>query len=87
MTIPHFHIPYAVPTVLLATALAFKLPTFLRAWRDPDVRATTLLLTWATACLVVITPVNIQRLNVLTGVPNIAAPWAYSFLTAPAPPA
>ncbi|CAL9519653.1 hypothetical protein SUDANB15_03800 [Streptomyces sp. enrichment culture] len=82
MTIPHFHIPYAVPTVLLATALAFKLPTFLRAWRDPDVRATTLLLTWATACLVVITPVNIQRLNVLTGVPNIAAPWAYSFLTA-----
>ncbi|MFJ2307388.1 MAB_1171c family putative transporter [Streptomyces sp. NPDC087787] len=79
---PHFHVPYLLPTALLAIALAFKTPTFLRAWRDPDVRATTLLLTWATAVLVVITPINIHRLNVLTGVPNIAAPWAYSFLTA-----
>ncbi|MEU6254243.1 MAB_1171c family putative transporter [Streptomyces sp. NPDC047043] len=82
MTALHFHIPYAVPTVLLATALVVKLPTFARAWRDPDVRATTLLLTFATAVLVVITPVNIRRLNELTGVPNIASPWAYSFLTA-----
>lgn len=79
---PHFHVPYLLPTALLAIALAFKTPTFLRAWRDPDVRATTLLLTWATAVLVVINPINIHRLNVLTGVPNIAAPWAYSFLTA-----
>lgn len=79
---PHFHVPYLLPTVLLAIALAFKAPTFFRAWRDPDVRATTLLLTWATAVLIVITPINIHRLNVLTGVPNIAAPWAYSFLTA-----
>ncbi|MGW1209461.1 MAB_1171c family putative transporter [Streptomyces sp. NPDC002499] len=78
----HFHIPYVVPTALLATALAFKFPTFVRAWRDPDVRATVLLLTWATAVLVVITPVNIERLNEYTGVPNIASPWAYSFLTA-----
>ncbi|MGA5121351.1 MAB_1171c family putative transporter [Streptomyces pseudogriseolus] len=79
---PSFHVPYVLPTVLLALALVLKLPTFLRASRDPDVRATTLLLTWATAVLVVITPVNIERLNVLTGIPNIAAPWAYSFLTA-----
>jgi hypothetical protein len=82
VTALHFHIPYAVPTALLATALLVKLPTFVRAWRDPDVRATTLLLTFATAVLVVITPVNIRRLNELTGVPNIASPWAYSFLTA-----
>lgn len=80
MTIPH--IPYWIPTALLATALAAKLSTFARAWRDPDVRATTVLLTSATAVLVVITPVNIERLNRLTGVPNIASPWAYSFLTA-----
>ncbi|MER6408390.1 MAB_1171c family putative transporter [Streptomyces viridosporus] len=79
---PSFHIPYILPTALLALALVLKFPTFLRASRDPDVRATTLLLTWATAVLVVITPVNIERLNVLTGIPNIAAPWAYSFLTA-----
>ncbi|MFF9819281.1 MAB_1171c family putative transporter [Streptomyces sp. NPDC014006] len=77
-----FHVPYAVPTVLLAVALLLKLPTFLRAWRDPEVLATTLLLFWATSALVVIIPVNIERLNELTGVPNIAAPWAYSFLTA-----
>ncbi|MEU5510375.1 MAB_1171c family putative transporter [Streptomyces fungicidicus] len=79
---PSFHVPYILPTALLALALVLKLPTLLRASRDPDVRATTLLLTWATAVLVVITPVNIERLNVLTGIPNIAAPWAYSFLTA-----
>ncbi|GAA2597620.1 MULTISPECIES: MAB_1171c family putative transporter [Streptomyces] len=79
---PHLHIPYAVPTALLLLALVLKFPTLARAWRDPDVRATALLLTFATAVLVVITPVNIDRLNRLTGVPNIASPWAYSFLTA-----
>ncbi|MFE9679324.1 DUF6545 domain-containing protein [Streptomyces sp. NPDC006259] len=50
--------------------------------RDPDVRATALLLLWAAAVIVVITPINIHRLNVWTGIPNLAAPWAYSFLTA-----
>ncbi|MFI8949700.1 MAB_1171c family putative transporter [Streptomyces sp. NPDC053750] len=79
---PQFHIPYAVPTALLLIALVLKLPTLVRAWRDPDIRATTFLLSCATAVLVVITPVNIERLNELTGVPNIASPWAYSFLTA-----
>ncbi|MGW8065209.1 MAB_1171c family putative transporter [Streptomyces ziwulingensis] len=79
---PPFHIPYAVPTALLLIALVLKFPTLVRAWRDPDVRATTLLLSFATAVLVFITPVNIERLNELTGVPNIASPWAYSFLTA-----
>ncbi|WP_369190194.1 MAB_1171c family putative transporter [Streptomyces sp. R08] len=78
----HFHIPYALPTACLAIALLLKLPTIVRAWRDPNVKATTLLLAFATAVLVVITPVNIERLNQLTGVPNIASPWAYSFLTA-----
>lgn len=79
---PDFQVPYILPTALLAIALAFKLHTFVRAWRDPDIRATTILLACATAVLVVITPANIHRLNVWTGVPNIAAPWAYSFLTA-----
>ncbi|MBT2421916.1 hypothetical protein J7F01_14925 [Streptomyces sp. ISL-22] len=79
---PYFHIPYILPTTLLAVALCLKFPTLIRAWRDPDIRATTILLTCATVVLVVITPVNIQRLNEVTGVPNIASPWAYSFLTA-----
>ncbi|MFE2335585.1 hypothetical protein [Streptomyces coelicoflavus] len=39
---PSFHIPYILPTALLAFALVLKLPTFLPASRDPDVRATTL---------------------------------------------
>ncbi|MPY47736.1 MAB_1171c family putative transporter [Streptomyces acidicola] len=76
------YVPYSVPAVLLALALFFKIPTFIRAWRNPEVRATTLLLVWATAAITVIIPVNIERLNEVTGVPNIAAPWAYSFLTA-----
>nr|WP_252980784.1 MAB_1171c family putative transporter [Streptomyces chartreusis] len=77
----HFHIPYIIPTTLLAVALLLKAPTFIRAWRDHDVRATTVLLTCATMVLVVITPVNIERLNQWTGVANMASPWAYSFLT------
>jgi hypothetical protein len=77
----YFHIPYAVPTSLLAIAVLLKLPTLVRAWHDPNVKATALLLSFATAVHIVILPANIERLNQLTGVPNIASPWAYSFLT------
>lgn len=77
----NLHLPYIVPTVLLAIALVLKAPTFLRASRDPDVRATVLLLACGTAVFVVITPDTIQALNVATGIPNIAAPMAYSLLT------
>ncbi|WP_228773853.1 MAB_1171c family putative transporter [Streptomyces sp. VN1] len=77
------HIPYIIPTLALSAALALRLPTLWRAGRrDPDVRATVLLLLWAAAVLVVITPVNIDRLNRWTGIANFSAPWAYSFLTA-----
>ncbi|MFC5220050.1 MAB_1171c family putative transporter [Streptomyces coerulescens] len=77
----YFHIPYIIPTALLAVALILKFPTLIRAWRDHDVRATTVLLTCATMVLIVVTPVNIERLNQWTGVPNMASPTAYSFLT------
>ncbi|MFF2020484.1 MAB_1171c family putative transporter [Streptomyces sp. NPDC058171] len=82
MTVPAFHIPYLLPTALLLIAVALKFPTFVRAWRDPDIRATTLLLALASVVYVIITPVNIHRLNEFTGIPNIASPSAYSFLTA-----
>ncbi|MFC7991995.1 MAB_1171c family putative transporter [Streptomyces pilosus] len=82
MDLSDFHIPYAIPTVLLAIALSFKSSALVRAWRDPDVRATTVLLGLATAVFISVTPANIHRLNVVTGVPNIAAPWTYSLLTA-----
>ncbi|MGW3059466.1 MAB_1171c family putative transporter [Streptomyces goshikiensis] len=81
MNLADLHIPYTVPTVLLATALAFKTPTLARAWRDPDVRPTAFLLGLATAVFVSVTPVNIHRINELTGIPNFAAPWGYSLLT------
>ncbi|MGW4087010.1 MAB_1171c family putative transporter [Streptomyces sp. NPDC004822] len=82
MSLDDLHIPYAVPTVLLAAALVFKAPTLARAWRDADVRATSLLLGLATCVFVSVTPVNIHRINEITGVPNLAAPWTYSLLTA-----
>ena len=78
----HFRISYSIPTALLVIAVLLKLPTLVRAWRDPNVKATTLLLSFATAVNISVTPVNIKRLNHLTGVPNIASPWIYSFLTA-----
>lgn len=82
MTLESLHIPYILPTALLLVAFALKAPTFVRAWKDPDVRATTLLLLLASAVFVSIVPVNLHRLNTVTGIPNIAAAWCYSLLTA-----
>ncbi|MGW4227560.1 hypothetical protein ACWEG1_29340 [Streptomyces bauhiniae] len=56
-------------------ALALKAPTFLRAWQDSDVRATTLLLLLAAAVFVSVPPAVIHRVNTVTGVPNLAAAW------------
>ncbi|MFC9058892.1 MAB_1171c family putative transporter [Streptomyces sp. NPDC057074] len=75
------HIPYALPVALLVAAFIVKFPTFLRAWRDTDVRATILLLFLAVAVFFSITPANIARINDATGVTNFAAPLAYSLLT------
>ncbi|MGW0916926.1 MAB_1171c family putative transporter [Streptomyces sp. NPDC002784] len=82
MSLTSFHIPYILPIVLLILALSLKTPTFVRAWKDPDVRATTLLLVLASAVFVSAAPASIHRINTITGVPNIAAPWVYSLLTA-----
>ncbi|MER6532083.1 MAB_1171c family putative transporter [Streptomyces sp. NPDC001508] len=82
MTFSNLHIPYALPAVLLVLALSLKAPTFVRAWKDPDVRATTLLLLLASAVFLSVPPASIHKINTMTGVPNIAAPWVYSLLTA-----
>ncbi|MEW2318939.1 MAB_1171c family putative transporter [Streptomyces bauhiniae] len=76
------HLPYLLPAALLVLALALKAPTFLRAWQDSDVRATTLLLLLAAAVFVSVPPAVIHRVNTVTGVPNLAAAWVYSLLTA-----
>ncbi|MFG3044173.1 DUF6545 domain-containing protein [Streptomyces sp. NPDC048241] len=82
MSLSGLHIPYLLPALLLTVALALKAPTFLRAWQDSDVRATTLLLLLAAAVFVSVPPAVIHGVNSVTGVPNLAAGWVYSLLTA-----
>ncbi|MFJ5777070.1 MAB_1171c family putative transporter [Streptomyces sp. NPDC093094] len=72
---------YAVPTVLLMAGLALKSPTIVRSWRDPNARATWLVLLFASAVFLSVSPASIHRINTVTGVANFAAPWAYSLLT------
>ncbi|MEW2121940.1 MAB_1171c family putative transporter [Streptomyces sp. NPDC005474] len=82
MNLNDLHIPYIIPTVLLIFALGLKFPTFIRAWRDPDVRATSLLLLLASAVFLSVAPVSIHEINSVTGMPNFGATWTYSLLTA-----
>ncbi|MFI9340329.1 DUF6545 domain-containing protein [Streptomyces sp. NPDC052773] len=71
-----------IPAGILAAALAIKLPGIIRLWRDPLMRAVGGLLLLACAVFVFVAPSTIGWINRVTGVPNIAAPWAYSLLTA-----
>jgi hypothetical protein len=73
--------PYTLPTVLLVAGLGLKSPTIVRSWKDPNARATWLVLLFASAVFVSVAPSSIHRLNTVTGVPNFAAPWSYSLLT------
>ncbi|GHH29327.1 MAB_1171c family putative transporter [Streptomyces rubradiris] len=75
-------ISYAVPAVLFAVAFVIKLPLLRRAWQDPILRATAVLLAIGTLVFVSLPPANLHRINVLTGVPNFAAVWVYSLATA-----
>ncbi|MGP2441216.1 MAB_1171c family putative transporter [Streptomyces sp. JW3] len=71
-----------IPATVLAAALAIKLPTIIRFRADPTLRAVGGLLLLACAVFVFVAPSTIARVNRLTGVPNISAPWVYSLLTA-----
>ncbi|POX64226.1 hypothetical protein C3492_07630 [Streptomyces sp. Ru62] len=73
---------YAVPAALLAVAFVIKLPLLRRAWQDPILRATALLLGIGAVCFASLPPANLHRINVLTGIPNFAGLWVYSLLTA-----
>ncbi|MGJ5897189.1 hypothetical protein ACSCBZ_35365 [Streptomyces niveiscabiei] len=75
-------VSFWVPTVMLCAALAIKLPTIVRLWRDPLLRAVGGLLLLACAVFVFVAPSTIRWTNRVTGVPNISAPWCYSLLTA-----
>ncbi|MFE5815277.1 MAB_1171c family putative transporter [Streptomyces sp. NPDC056479] len=76
------YISFWIPTVVLTAALAIKLPTIIRLWRDPLLRAVGGLLLLACAVFVFAAPATIAWVNRVTGVPNIAAPLVYSLLTA-----
>ncbi|WP_180687248.1 MAB_1171c family putative transporter [Streptomyces gossypiisoli] len=71
-----------IPTVILVAALAIKLPTIIRLWKDPLLRAVGGLLLLACCVFVFVAPATIAWVNRITGVPNISAPWVYSLLTA-----
>ncbi|WP_416971829.1 DUF6545 domain-containing protein [Streptomyces sp. 4F14] len=75
-------VSFWVPTVMLCAALAIKLPTIVRLWRDPLLRAVGGLLLLACAVFVFVAPSTISWTNRVTGVPNFSAPWCYSLLTA-----
>ncbi|GAA3305034.1 MAB_1171c family putative transporter [Streptomyces cinereospinus] len=76
------YISFWIPTAVLTAALLIKLPTIIRLWRDPLLRAVGGLLLLACAVFVFVTPSTIAWTNRVTGVPNISAPWCYSLLTA-----
>ncbi|MEU6254211.1 DUF6545 domain-containing protein [Streptomyces sp. NPDC047043] len=71
-----------IPAGVLTAALAIKLPTIIRLWSDPLLRAVGGVLLVACAVFVFVAPSTIARVNRITGVPNISAPWVYSLLTA-----
>ncbi|MFI5682271.1 MAB_1171c family putative transporter [Streptomyces sp. NPDC051636] len=73
---------YAIPAVLLTVAFVIKLPLLRRAWQDPILRATALLLGIGAVVFASLPPANLHRINTLTGVPNFAGVWVYSLLSA-----
>ncbi|MFE1878837.1 MAB_1171c family putative transporter [Streptomyces diastatochromogenes] len=77
-----FYISFWIPTAVLTVALVIKLPSIIRLWRDPLLRAVGGLLLLACGVFVFCTPSTIAAVNRFTGVPNISAPWCYSLITA-----
>ncbi|MER5372698.1 MAB_1171c family putative transporter [Streptomyces sp. NPDC002553] len=80
MDITNLHLPYALPTALLLAALTVKSPAFMRSWRRHDARVTWFVMLSASAVFLSVAPVSLHKINTITGVPNIAAPWTYSLL-------
>ncbi|MET7688189.1 MAB_1171c family putative transporter [Streptomyces sp. NPDC005483] len=76
------YISFWLPGLVLGAALAIKLPSIVKLWRDPLLRAVGGLLVLACAVFVFAAPNTIAWTNRVTGVPNIAAPWVYSLITA-----
>ncbi|MER7179293.1 MAB_1171c family putative transporter [Streptomyces hyaluromycini] len=76
------YISFWLPGLVLTAALVIKLPSILKLWRDPLLRAVGGLLLFACAVFAFAAPATIAWTNRVTGVPNIAAPLVYSLITA-----
>ncbi|MFD8813128.1 MAB_1171c family putative transporter [Streptomyces sp. NPDC059627] len=76
------YISFWLPGLVLTAALVIKLPSILKLWRDPLLRAVGGLLLFACAVFAFAAPATISWTNRVTGVPNIAAPLVYSLITA-----
>ncbi|MFE9769491.1 MAB_1171c family putative transporter [Streptomyces sp. NPDC005808] len=76
------YIAFWIPVAVLTAALVIKLPSIVRLWKDPLLRAVGGLLVLASAIFVLAAPPTIAWTNRVTGVPNISAPLVYSILTA-----
>lgn len=76
------YISFWIPTAVLTAALVIKLPSIVKLWRDPLLRAVGGLLLLACAVFVFAVPGTIAWVNRVTGIPNFSAPWVYSLITA-----
>ncbi|MFK0152059.1 MAB_1171c family putative transporter [Streptomyces sp. NPDC090499] len=76
------YISFWLPGLVLTAALVIKLPSILKLWRDPLLRAVGGLLLFACAVFAFAAPATIAWTNRVTGVPNISAPLVYSLITA-----
>ncbi|MFE7763537.1 MAB_1171c family putative transporter [Streptomyces sp. NPDC057438] len=76
------YISFWIPTAVLTAALMIKLPGIVKLWRDSLLRAVGGLLLLAACVFVFAVPSVIAWTNRVVGVPNIAAPWVYSLITA-----
>ncbi|MER6539405.1 MAB_1171c family putative transporter [Streptomyces sp. 900105755] len=76
------YVSFWLPGLVLTAALVIKLPSILKLWRDPLLRAVGGLLLFACAVFAFAAPATIAWTNRVTGVPNISAPLVYSLITA-----
>lgn len=76
------YISFWIPTAVLTAALVIKLPSIVKLWRDSLLRAVGGLLLLAACVFVFAVPSVIAWTNRVVGVPNVAAPWVYSLITA-----
>lgn len=72
---------YYIPAAVLAIALAVKSPSFWRTWHSPMSKSIFVILAASAAGFVFGAPPTIERVNRITGVPNISALIVYCILS------